>query len=170
MPYSAEKTAQVMWNVMDLGAVPDGQLNIVKRSDNLMVSDGCFTNQLDCGGVVEIRSRCVMKRFLVPEGFIVMIEGVSEWLVRPSCSEEWRHVTRDSGWGIVHPVAEGGLCQLQTGLHLQENEWGLKMSDVSHKTPSLLSRGVGEVMIPSFRKIIESRHQLVDNKLLDSSL
>ncbi|KAG3104513.1 hypothetical protein PI125_g13588 [Phytophthora idaei] len=111
-----------------------------------------------------------MKRVETPEGFMVLIESITEWLARPSCLREWRHVTRDSGWVAVHPVAATTattrLCQLQLAMRLQTNE-SVKITD--NKSDSLLlARSVSDVMVSSFRSILNSRHQLIDNALLDS--
>ncbi|EGZ08929.1 hypothetical protein PHYSODRAFT_288653 [Phytophthora sojae] len=110
-----------------------------------------------------------MKRFRIPEGFIVVVEGITAWLDRPGSSDEWEQVTRDSGWGVVHPIASDGpspgICQLQTGLYLQENEHGGNLPYMSKNSPVLLSRPVSEVLVPMRKDC----HQQMDNKMLEPS-
>ncbi|KAG1691788.1 hypothetical protein DVH05_026163 [Phytophthora capsici] len=175
IPFDAKKTSETVWSIMKLGVVSDENcIRIIKSSKATRASEGCLTESMECGGSVKIRTRCVMRRVDIPNGFLMLLEAVTEWLARPKRSNEWRHVTRDSGWAVVYPadVASDGstptVCQLKTSLCLQTSEIG--ESETHSNTPSLLSRTVSGVVVPSFRKIINSRHQLLDNQLLDSSL
>ncbi|KAJ8578265.1 hypothetical protein ON010_g937 [Phytophthora cinnamomi] len=173
VPYSADRAFQVMWKVMNLGVVVDKNCNVVKQSADFLISEGAHTHKLINGGVVEMRARCVWKRFVIPEGFIVVIESITEWRAFLSSSDEWSIVTRDSGWGVVHPIVPDGrttgLCQVQTGMHLFEDDLGRNFSGVSLKAPSFLSRKVSDTIIPSFSEIMRLRHQRLDNELLHST-
>ncbi|KAK1935564.1 hypothetical protein P3T76_010259 [Phytophthora citrophthora] len=174
IPFDAKETSETMWSIMKLGVASDeNSIRITKSSKSTRASEGCLTESLECGGSVKIRTRCVMRRVPIPDGFLVLIEAVTEWLARPKHLNEWRHVTRDSGWAAVYPVhvASDGptprVCQIKTSLCLQTND----CADIEPGiTPSLLSRAVSDVVVPSFRKILSSRNQLLDNRLLDSSL
>ncbi|KAG1712615.1 hypothetical protein DVH05_000357 [Phytophthora capsici] len=175
IPFDAKKTSETVWSIMKLGIVSDENcIRITKSSKATRASEGCLTESLECGGSVKLRTRCVMRRVDIPNGFLMLLEAVTEWLARPKHSNEWRHVTRDSGWAVVYPadVASDGstptVCQLKTSLCLQTSEIG--ESETYSNTPSLLSRTVSDVVVPSFRKILSSRHQLLDNQLLDASL
>ncbi|KAG3076306.1 hypothetical protein PC121_g7789 [Phytophthora cactorum] len=171
LPFTPNTTSDTVWNVMKLGVISNRCCaRVYIRSKDLLASQGCFTHRLDDGGSVDIRICCLVKRVETPEGFMVLIESITEWLARPSCSREWRHVTRDSGWVAVRPVATTTattrLCQLQLAMRLQTNE-SVKITD--NKSDSLLlARSVSDVMVTSFRSILNSRHQLIDNALLDS--
>ncbi|EGZ08931.1 hypothetical protein PHYSODRAFT_524706 [Phytophthora sojae] len=118
VPYSPDRTAHAMWNVMKVG-MSEETMSMAQRSDTLMVSEGCVTFEMGGG-----ESWNFKKRFHIPEGFIVVVEAITEWLTRPGSVDEWRHATRESSWE--------------------------------------------EVMVLTFRKMLEHRHQQVDNTLLSS--
>ncbi|KAL3670801.1 hypothetical protein V7S43_003987 [Phytophthora oleae] len=177
IPFDANKTSETMWSVMKLGVASDANcIRISKSSKTTRASEGCLTETLECGGSVKIRTRCVMKRVPIPDGFLMLVEAITEWLARPNCSNEWRHVTQDSGWAVVYPVhvvSDGStprVCQVKTSLCLQTSDIADIVPKSYSSTPSLLSRAVSGVVVPSFRKILSSRSQLMDNRLLDSSL
>ncbi|EGZ08928.1 hypothetical protein PHYSODRAFT_305767 [Phytophthora sojae] len=152
-----------MWEVMKFGVISNECCACVFiRSEDMVASQGCFTQPLENGGSVKIRSQCLMKRIVV-QGSIVFVESITEWVARPSCSAEWSHVTRDYGWVTVLSVASmPGMCQLQTVIRLQSSE-----SMMNDPASSLL--GLSDVIIPALRMVLRSRYQLVDKALLDSS-
>ncbi|KAG7393810.1 hypothetical protein PHYBOEH_005993 [Phytophthora boehmeriae] len=173
VPFSVDKTSTAAWDLKQLGVVGNDRFGrVVRRSNDLVASEGQFTYMLNGGGNVEIRAHCLMKRVHVPSGVAVLVESTSEWLAHLSSSSSWRHVTRDSGWTLVSPFdpsnASLELCRVQTAIRLRTSDC---METATPRYPiarSLLSRSVSDVVISSFRQVMSSRHQLLDNLLLDS--
>ncbi|ETN20289.1 hypothetical protein PPTG_03325 [Phytophthora nicotianae INRA-310] len=164
MPFDADNTSRVIWDVMHLGVIPDEHCaRVIKQSHDTLLSQGCETQALAGGGTVDLVVSCLMKRVLVPGGFIMLIESTTEWQARPAQAKAWTHVTRDSGWALVHPNEERpGTCQVQLAVRL-------RTEDTEQNGPTLLTPVVCDVVIPSFGEVLSSRHQLVENALLDST-
>ncbi|GMF27177.1 unnamed protein product [Phytophthora lilii] len=163
IPFDAGRTSCVIWNIMLSGVIPDNQcIRVTKLSDDTLVSQGSHVVPLKSGGTLDLRVTCMMKRVVFRGGFIALIESTSEWQARPCQAKAWTHVTKDSGWALVLPTGpQSATCQLQLAVRIQ--------TDVSDEnTPSLLTPSVSDVVIPSFREILSSRHQLVENALFDS--
>ncbi|ETI41462.1 hypothetical protein L917_12733 [Phytophthora nicotianae] len=164
MPFDADNTSRVIWDVMHLGVIPDEHCaRVIKQSHDTLLSQGCETQALAGGGTVDLVVSCLMKRVLVPGGFIMLIESTTEWQARPAQAKAWTHVTRDSGWALVHPNDERpGTCQVQLAVRL-------RTEDTEQNGLTLLTPVVCDVVIPSFGEVLSSRHQLVENALLDST-
>ncbi|ETM41419.1 hypothetical protein L914_12800 [Phytophthora nicotianae] len=164
MPFDADNTSRVIWDVMHLGVIPDEHCaRVIKQSHDTLLSQGCETQALAGGGTVDLVVSCLMKRVLVPGGFIMLIESTTEWQARPAQAKAWTHVTRDSGWALVHPNEERpGTCQVQLAVRL-------RTEDTEQNGLTLLTPVVCDVVIPSFGEVLSSRHQLVENALLDST-
>ncbi|ETM41418.1 hypothetical protein L914_12799 [Phytophthora nicotianae] len=170
LPFTTNVASKSVWDVMKLGVISSERCARVSiRSEDLLTSQGCFTHELDDVGRVDVRICCLMKRIEGPEGCTVLIESITEWVARLSNLREWKHMTRDSGWVAVRPVASTAqLCQLKLEMRLQTNE-SVKVSTTQSKRDSLLlARGVSDVMVASVRNVLNSRHQLIDNALLDT--
>ncbi|KAF4134685.1 hypothetical protein GN958_ATG15941 [Phytophthora infestans] len=165
MPFNADYTSRVVWDVMHLGAIPDEHCTrVTKRSHDTLLSQGCETQALAGGGTVDLVVSCLMKRVIVPGGFIMLIESTTEWRAHPAQAKAWTHVTRDSGWALVHPNEERpGTCQVQLAVRLRTE------SHEQQNGPTLLTPVVSDVVIPSFGEVLSARHQLVENALLDST-
>ncbi|KAF4035132.1 hypothetical protein GN244_ATG12905 [Phytophthora infestans] len=107
MPFNADYTSRVVWDVMHLGAIPDEHCTrVTKRSHDTLLSQGCETQALAGGGTVDLVVSYLMKRVIVPGGFIMLIESTTEWRAHPAQAKAWTHATRDSGWALVHPNEE----------------------------------------------------------------
>ncbi|EEY55172.1 uncharacterized protein PITG_09063 [Phytophthora infestans T30-4] len=91
MPFNADYTSRVVWDVMHLGAIPDEHCTrVTKRSHDTLLSQGCETQALAGGGTVDLVAKA------------------------------WTHATRDSGWALVHPNEERpGTCQVQLAVRLR---------------------------------------------------
>ncbi|KAG6618861.1 50S ribosomal protein L1 [Phytophthora cinnamomi] len=168
MPFDADKAFRAIWKVMLLGVMPeDENASVFKHSDDTIVSQGCDMRALQGGGTVEVRVTFMVKRVVIPGGFVALIESTSEWRACPAQAKAWTHTTQDSGWALVHPNApQPGTCQLQLAIRLRTHE---PAAAGEKNAPTLLTRVVGDVVIPSFRDILRSRQQLVENVLLDAA-
>ncbi|OWZ05903.1 hypothetical protein PHMEG_00021920 [Phytophthora megakarya] len=163
IPFDADKTSQVIWNVMHLGIFPDDQfIQVTKRSDDMLISQGCDTHPLEGGGTVDLRVSGLMKRVVIPGGFVILIESRTEWRAHPVQAKAWTHTTTDSGWALVFPNGpQPGTCQLQLAIRLRTDAG-------EPNAATLLTPTVSDVVIPSFGEILSNRHQLIENALLDS--
>ncbi|ETP39378.1 hypothetical protein F442_13165 [Phytophthora nicotianae P10297] len=171
MPFSAEKTSTSVWDIMKLGDFLNEKL-ISTPSEDDMASEGWYNQPLKCGGTAMLRSHCLKKRVAIPGGFAVLVEAISEWSAYPTSSAPWRYVTRDTGWAFVYPLDTNGstsMCRVQTLLRLTTADSNEAVTGNQHIAQTQLTTSVGEVVITSFREMIQSRHQLLENALLDSS-
>ncbi|KAL4165662.1 hypothetical protein KRP22_014372 [Phytophthora ramorum] len=166
LPFDIDHTSRVFWGVMNLGVMPDGRsVRVTRHADDIVASQGCESFQLECGGSVELRLCCLMKRVVLPGGgFVVLIESTTEWIARPSRAKWWTHVTQDSGSALVQPCGlKLGTCRFQIGMRLQTQDPAASLQS------TLLTPSVSDIVIPSVRKVISSQHQLLENALLDSA-
>ncbi|KAG3148066.1 hypothetical protein PI126_g12602 [Phytophthora idaei] len=164
MPFDADNTSRVIWH---LGAIPDELFTrVIKRSNVTLLSQGCETQALAGGGTVDLVVRCLMKRVIVPGGFIMLIESTTEWQAHPAQAKAWTHVTRDPGWALVYPNEERpGTCQVQLAVRLRTED----TDQQNGHGPTLLTPVICDVVIPSFGEALSARHQLIENALLDST-
>ncbi|KAG3104500.1 hypothetical protein PI124_g14099 [Phytophthora idaei] len=177
LPFDVDTVSSVCWRAAGLGWKRQGA-RVVRRSADVVSSDWRFPVQLKQGETVEIRVRCVAKRFRVQQGFVVIAESTTEWPAHLAASGVWSRVTRDSGWSLVHsyptatnrsvardsssspaPVSRFLVCMTSVPSGLD--------SDTSRKL--LSSPAVSDVVIPSFQTLIRNRQQCVDNRLMDAA-
>ncbi|KAL4165661.1 hypothetical protein KRP22_014371 [Phytophthora ramorum] len=170
LPFDAALVSNVCWQVAELGWKIQGS-RVVRRSKDVVSSDWRFPVELEKGETVEIRVRCVAKRFVVPEGTVVLAESWTEWPAHLAASGTWSRVTRESGWGLVHSFPDNGAdsspaCVSRFMMHMTSEPAGLD-SDTSRRL--LGSAAVSDIVIPSFRRLIRNRQQCVDNRLMDAA-
>ncbi|OWZ09900.1 hypothetical protein PHMEG_00017328 [Phytophthora megakarya] len=171
LPFSVERTSSAAWEIMKRGGFPN-ERSVPGQTDDVLASEGCSRHPLNCGGTAELRSHVLKKRIAIPGGFAVLVESISEWLASPSSLTPWRYITQESGWALVHSLKGNNspdICRVQTMLRLTTANTDGVGYFYQNQTRSRFSNTVGEVVIPSFREMINSRHQLLDNTLLDSS-
>jgi len=169
LPFPVDAVSSVCWHVAELGWSKHWA-RVVRRSKDVVSSDWCFPVELESGETVDIRVRCVAKRFEVAKGFVVLAESTTEWPAHLAASGVWARVTRESGVGMAHPYPDstkGAAASVSRFMmHLTSQPSGLD-SETSRKL--LGSPAVSDVVIPSFRKLIRNRQQCVDNRLMDAA-
>ncbi|KAL3670799.1 hypothetical protein V7S43_003985 [Phytophthora oleae] len=177
MPFDVDTVSSVCWRVAEVGWKRQGA-RVVRRSADVVSSDWCFPVQLEKGENVEIRVRCVAKRFKVHEGFVVIAESTTEWPAHLEATGVWSRVTKESGWGLIHPYpAKRNRSAAQDTsrppasvsrfvMFITCQPSGLD-TDTTRKL--LGSPAVSDVVVPSFRKLIHNRQQCVDNRLMDTA-
>ncbi|KAG3031286.1 hypothetical protein PC121_g7783 [Phytophthora cactorum] len=177
LPFDVDTVSSVCWRAAGLGWKRQGA-RVVRRSADVVSSDWRFPVQLKQGETVEIRVRCVAKRFRVQQGFVVIAESTTEWPAHLAASGVWSRVTRESGWGLVHsyPTATNRSVARDSSsspapvsrflVYMTSVPSGLD-SDTSRKL--LGSPAVSDVVIPSFQTLIRNRQQCVDNRLMDAA-
>ncbi|OWZ06253.1 hypothetical protein PHMEG_00021519 [Phytophthora megakarya] len=162
LPYPVEQVSNAIWCVMKMGVIPDERsAQVSMKSDDAVEVEGYFTIPCDHGGTVDVRAYCFMKRIATSQGFMTLIETSTEWSTQLD-SKHWRHVTRGSGWIAVYPLDTNnsipGVSQVRTLTRLRATDTG----------GSQLKRSMSNEIVASFRKMTRSRHQLLDNVLLDT--
>lgn len=169
LPFSEDTMAKSIWKIVELGGVVTETNNRVARSTPDMVGlVSRHTVPLGKNVSVDVDVHTVIKRFNVTTGLVALIESHSEWSIKSPTSGVARSTTEEGGWVLVHecPLKTRGTTerasQLQTMVKLRPNE-----SKANGKANVLTSTMV-EVVIPSFRDILSSHHQKVENFLLDS--
>ncbi|KAK1935562.1 hypothetical protein P3T76_010257 [Phytophthora citrophthora] len=178
MPFDVDTVSSVCWRVAEFGWKRQGA-RVVRRSADVVSSDWCFPVQLDKGENVEIRVRSVVKRFKVHEGFVVIAESTTDWPAHLAATGVWSRVTKESGWGLVHPYLTKGNGSAAQGTSSQPpatvSRFVMSMScqpsglDMDTTRKLLGSPAVSDVVVPSFRKLIHNRQQCVDNRLMDTA-
>ncbi|KAG6956082.1 hypothetical protein JG688_00011588 [Phytophthora aleatoria] len=171
LPFGEDIMAKSVWEIVELGGVVTKSNTRVARSTPDMVGlVSRHTVPLGKNVSVNADVHAVIKRFNVTAGLVALIESHSEWSVKYPASGVARSTTEVGGWVMVHeyPLKACGTTQrtsqLQTMLKLRLNE-----PKTDGKANSLTSTMV-DVVIPSFRDILSSHHQKVENFLLDSKL
>jgi hypothetical protein len=162
-------SVEFIWEIMELGGLlADRQFRAVRRSDNVVEMASRFTVPPDRtnSSSVSVDAYAVAKRFVVPAGLVILIESRSQWSVTPTHPKAgaWTHTTEEGGWVVVSSHdATPKACQLRMTMTLRPD------GDSRNRSRSTLTGAVGDVVIPSFREIMSSHHQSVENVLLDSS-
>lgn len=130
--------------------------------------DSRLTVCLDDGGTLNLNTHSVMKRFLTPTGIVMLLESISDWtadLQNSGCS--WTHTTDEGGCFVISNYDVGrvspGVSQLRSEMTLKPGD----STKISRQYPLAEARTINSVVIPSFRDIIQSRHQFVENALFD---
>ncbi|POM62793.1 hypothetical protein PHPALM_27998 [Phytophthora palmivora] len=166
IPFNADITSREIWNTMHLGVFPaDHSLQVSKCSDDTLASQGCETHPLECGGTVDLRVTCLMKRVVIPGGCVMLIESTTEWRARPVQAKAWSHVTTDSGWALVRPNGpRPDTCQLQFAIRLRTEDPN------EQNAVTLLTPTVSDVVVPFFSDLLNTRQQLVENALSPEAL
>ncbi|ETN20294.1 hypothetical protein PPTG_03328 [Phytophthora nicotianae INRA-310] len=175
LPFGHDTTAKTIWEIIELGGlITDRHFRVARRSNDMVGMASRFTIPLDRGNcnTVNVDVHAVAKRFAGPVGMVVLVESRSEWSMNHPNASGWKQVTEEAGWVAVneHPQqSEGAMqhaCQLQTSMKLRPDA-----SDVGGcgSTRPTFTGHIGDVVIPSFREILSSHHQSVENFLLDSS-
>lgn len=83
----------------------------------------------------------------------------------------WRQTTEETGWVVMTelPRQQDGTsqsaCQLRSAMKLRPDDTTGGCSSAR----STFTGSMGDIVIPSFREILSSHHQSVENFLLDSS-
>ncbi|KAG6951066.1 hypothetical protein JG687_00013842, partial [Phytophthora cactorum] len=152
----------IVWSIVELGGFPDSQdSRVIRRSEDVYAVDSRLTVCLGNGDV--------MKRFVVSTGTVLLLESNSNWASDFEDSGSWVHTTDEGGCFVISSYAlngsrdPGDLSQLHSELTLKPSGPPENTSRYSKAGP----RTVHDVVIPSFREIIESRHQFVENALFD---
>ncbi|KAE9057925.1 hypothetical protein PF005_g24099 [Phytophthora fragariae] len=142
LPFRSDEMSSALWSIVEVGDFPDGKDSIVTRlSRDAYAVRSHVTVHLECGGTISVNSARLLKRFDTPNGVVILAESNSDW-------------TAD------HP-GTAGICQTRSMLRLTPVDFtGQSASCAAPQT-------VNEVVIPSFRELVNSRHQFVENALFD---
>ncbi|KUF94254.1 Mitogen-activated protein kinase MMK1 [Phytophthora nicotianae] len=169
LPFGEDIMAKSVWEIIELGGVVTKSDTRVARSTSDMVGlVSRHTVPLGKNASVSADVHTVIKRFNANTGLVALIESHSEWSIKYPASGVARSTTEEGGWFMVHecPLKARGstqrVSQLQSMVKLRPNE-----SKTGGKTNALTSTMV-DIVIPSFRDILSSHHQKVENFLLDS--
>ncbi|RLN97805.1 hypothetical protein BBJ28_00008595 [Nothophytophthora sp. Chile5] len=153
LPFSAETTSGALWAVMKLASIPnEHSVHVARSSNDVMAFKGYSTISLERGGTVDIVAYFLLKRYVVPGDLIVLAESTTERSPRLASSPTLSFSTHDSGWMMVRPVSRDSV-----------------MNSASQEVTSLPTHTLSDVIIPSFREIMNLRHQVLDNVLLDAA-
>ncbi|KAE8970722.1 hypothetical protein PR003_g28181 [Phytophthora rubi] len=167
LPFRNDEMSSALWSIVEVGDFPDGKDSIVTRlSRDAYAVSSHVTVHLECGGTISVNSARLLKRFDTPNGVVILAESNSDWTADHPGTGSWRHTTYEGGCFSIrdYPVeygASAGICQTRSMLRLTPVDFtGQSASCAAPQT-------VNEVVIPSFRELVNSRHQFVENALFD---
>ncbi|POM71622.1 Hypothetical protein PHPALM_11783 [Phytophthora palmivora] len=171
LPFGEDTTAKTIWEIIELGGlITDKSIRVTRRDVNVVGMASRFTVPLDrCNDhTVSVDVHAVAKRFSASVGLVVLVESRSEWSINHPTLGTWRQTTEEGGWVVVNQLArENGAaqraCQLRSAMKLRPDV------PTCGSTQSTFTGNIGDIVIPSFREILSSHHQSVENFLLDSS-
>ncbi|GMF43649.1 unnamed protein product [Phytophthora fragariaefolia] len=175
LPFEQDTTANTIWDIIELGGLVTSQhCHVTKQSQNLVEMASRFTVPLERAGhsTVSVDVHAVAKHFDASSGMVVLVESHSEWSISHPTASTWKQTTEEAGWVVVneHPLQVNGTqsaCQLRTTMKLTPDVSGASSGS---KAPTSFTGCVSDIVIPSFREIMSSHHQSVENFLLDTSI
>ncbi|OWY93499.1 hypothetical protein PHMEG_00037088 [Phytophthora megakarya] len=172
LPFGEDTTAKTIWEIIQLGGlVTDRQFRVAQRNADVVGMASRFAVPLDRShsSTVHVDVHAVVKRFSAPVGLIALVESRSVWSMNHPALGAWQQTTEEGGWIVVSEFAcqKGNTadraCQLRSAIKLRPDT-----PSASCGRPTFTGC-IGDIVIPSFREILSSHHQSVENFLLDSS-
>ncbi|OWZ05119.1 hypothetical protein PHMEG_00022851 [Phytophthora megakarya] len=173
LPFGEDTMARSIWEIIELGGVVlKTNTRVVRVASDKVELISCHGVPFGSNGSVSANVHTIIKRFAVSTGMVALIEAHSEWSIKYPAAEVLRSTTEEGGWVVVHEYplksfnsvngATKRASQLRTSVKLRPNE---NKTGGNGKT---LTSTMVDVVIPSFRDILSSHHQSVENFLLDS--
>lgn len=173
LPFGVDTTARNVWQYIEVGGSADKTDTRVARSSPDMV--GLVSHhRLPLGDMASVSAdvHTVIKRFAVPTGMVALVESRSEWSIQHPTSVVSRSTTEERGWFVIHeyPFPNCGdvtqrASQLKTLVKLRPTEY--QQVDGRANSTSSLPSTIVDVVVPSFRDMLTSQLQSVENCLLD---
>lgn len=167
LPFENDAISSTMWALVGMGKFPDGDCSCaVRRSEDVFVVTCFVTIDLESEGSITISGHSVIKRFLTPNGYGILTESCSEWAIKLPDSGTWCHMTRDEGCFVTRKYSVDGcvvpgMCQFRSQLRQSPSEF-------AGQHPKLKPCMLREIVVPSFQRLVKSRHQFVENALFDA--
>ncbi|GMF27181.1 unnamed protein product [Phytophthora lilii] len=171
LPFGEDITSKTIWEFVELGGLVTKANTCVAKSTTDMVGlVACHLIPLRDKGSVRVNVHTVIKRFAAEAGMAALVESRSEWSIESPTTAIYRSRTEEGGWVVVHehPMQRCGLSdnaterasQLVTAIKLRPNEPQISNSANSC---SLLTSAIVDVVIPSYRDLMSSQLQSVEN-------
>ncbi|OWZ09899.1 hypothetical protein PHMEG_00017327 [Phytophthora megakarya] len=162
LPFPNDAVSTAMWAMITAGGFPDGEDSIVhRRSENVLAVNSHVTVRLESGSNIDIATSTVIKKFETAKGFAVLTEAISNWTGEDPHSGAWRHITQEGGCFAMCDYSSPGICQSRAMLRLDIDSQNGNYQQLA------CSSTIQEIVIPSFRELVDSRHQFVENAMFD---
>ncbi|POM62796.1 hypothetical protein PHPALM_28000 [Phytophthora palmivora] len=114
LPFDERSTSNAAWNIVEIGGVTQKQgSQVVRRSNDVYAVDSRFAVPLDHEELVMVDVHCVVKRFVVPEGVLLLAEANSDWFAHRGASALWDQQSHESIWCVVRGVPQEPALQSQ---------------------------------------------------------
>ncbi|KAG2906906.1 hypothetical protein PC114_g10977 [Phytophthora cactorum] len=167
LPLDDVAASIAIWNIIDVGRMPQKVSQIVRRSEDTYVVKSCFLLRRDQDTYLLAHADSVMKRHTVPEGRIMLGESTTKWPAYRGDSKLWTHESRESVRFVIRrcPLGPSGLLQ-QFGCQL--NAPGGRSKTAKQEMSSETSPSLHVIVMPLYREIIDSQRQFLENWLWDS--
>ncbi|KAG6618956.1 uncharacterized protein IUM83_01295 [Phytophthora cinnamomi] len=174
LPFGEDATAKNVWHyIEDGGEAAKAGTRVVWSTPDMVGLESHYRLPLTDLASVTADVHTVIKKFAVAAGMVALVESRSEWSVQHTTSVVSRSTTEEGGWFVVHeyPLQQCGdttqrASQLRTSLKLRPTENPI---DGRPTDSCSLTSTITDVVIPSFRDILNSNFQLVENCLMDST-
>jgi len=170
MPFEEQAISSTLWSFVEAGRFPDGEdTTVIRRSSDVLTMSSRVAVQMNRGQTITIDTHCVMKRLVVPRGVAFMTEACSSWTATQSAGSTWSHTTRERGCFVMRSYALGDgvspdICQARFEVCLNPGE----VAEEARSDPVAKACTINEVVIPSFRQLVNARHQFMQNALFDA--
>ncbi|KAG3091277.1 hypothetical protein PI124_g11204 [Phytophthora idaei] len=166
VPFDDVAASNAIWNIIDVGRMPQKVSQIVRRSEDTYVVKSCFLLRRDQDTYLLAHADSVMKRHTVPEGRIMLGESTTKWSAYRGDSKLWTHESRESVRFVIRrcPLGPSGLLQ-QFGCQLNAL---IRSEAAKQETSSETSPSLHVIVMPPYREIIDSQRQFLENWLWDS--
>ncbi|KAG6948585.1 hypothetical protein JG688_00015025 [Phytophthora aleatoria] len=166
LPFDDVAASNAIWNIIDVGRMPQKVSQIVRRSEDTYVVKSCFLLRRDQDTYLLAHADSVIKRHTVPEGRIMLGESTTKWSAYRGDSKLWTHESRESVRFVIRrcPLGPSGLLQ-QFGCQLNAL---VRSEATKQETSSETSPSLHVIVTPLYREIIDSQRQFLENWLWDS--
>ncbi|ETP39372.1 hypothetical protein F442_13159 [Phytophthora nicotianae P10297] len=166
-PFDERATSSAAWTIVEEGGATKKQAsNVTKLSRDVHAVDTRFALPLHEHEVATVDIHGVAKRFILPDGCVILAEATSEWAVRRDSSIVWSNESRESIWCVIRRFS---LSCHEAGC--QVNAVARSEAVPKHTISNTLSASSGftqDATMATFRQLIESQRQCWENRLWDS--
>ncbi|TYZ58213.1 hypothetical protein PybrP1_006441 [[Pythium] brassicae (nom. inval.)] len=162
-PFDSESVNEVSWNTIVKDDHNMFTAKHVRHLGDMIAIHARITVRREGEDDIHLDAHNVIKRFRQKKRVTITWEGMSQWTI--AGSKALILPTRETGWGVLEPVA--GAAQVTQSqfcsAFVSTKAQGVAMAP---SEANLLR----DLIIPSIEQLMVSRHQLMENALLDASL
>ncbi|EGZ08956.1 hypothetical protein PHYSODRAFT_524347 [Phytophthora sojae] len=164
LPFDVNFTRNVAWGIVEEGGGAQKQAsNVIRHSEDVHTIDSRFALPSGKDGMVAIDVHCVAKRFMVPEGCVLLAEANSEWSAYQGTANLWSRQSCESIWCVLRDVSLASNASSVPGCQIS----AMARSEAVPRccpSSSLESSAVcgGNDIAASFSELVSSQRQCLE--------